>query len=555
MLTGGHLKEAFPCWKNTRLLVVFCSMDTRVTISAIPLPTGKMVYFQEFCAKLKAKIHGKREECLAPKTASKSYLRRILDRFKPNGHPKEGAVVAVIPLYPERPKRQETQDTLQTRGTSDTSETAESPESPETRDTNAYRPLLSRRQRPSSLLVEPPRSSCGSISCNSVFGDSPPWRNLPYELIYHIASYVNLSTRMCWALSCKDMMHIIGTPVLFEAIKIDTKERKRLFRRLDKDLPDHIMCNFCNVFHRADLERLEREINHNERSKCTRQLPPFTHRAFETPFFSQRFSYPIFQLAMKRDRRGLDCRQQLALLSYSTVRNFGAFHWQARAEARIVDGQMLYCLQTWYVWNENDVPSDPEVTANLHDIFANSGEKSVVVLPYPDRFPLCIHKNLTAVDPRIEHAIYEPQSLPHWREFPRDMICFEHWPVDECMRCCFCGVEWQVDIQRESTEQKSVCITQWMDLGSCSKMDGTDWTLKAIYDRSLTQRNRADGMQWIKTRFGPAPSVKLPHPESLVGLMPGTWDSSCTKCMWKMEGAPVGNSSMFIHSCHGHPFA
>lgn len=137
--------------------------------------------------------------------------------------------------------------------------------------------------------------------------DSSTIGKLPPELLLRIATYLPPTSAGALSLCSKRLYALLAIPYLKCQHGHSPFSTAEFLCLLETGLPNHIVCYYCDKLHA--IKHLRRHIKYATRCdvKVNELMRTYIH---------PRFSYVIFQMAMKRHRQGLDHSSLLNLLSY-----------------------------------------------------------------------------------------------------------------------------------------------------------------------------------------------------------------------------------------------
>ncbi|KFZ15347.1 hypothetical protein V502_05653 [Pseudogymnoascus sp. VKM F-4520 (FW-2644)] len=269
--------------------------------------------------------------------------------------------------------------------------------------------------RPDSLEHSQPRPD--SLEHSQHRPDSlehSPFKKLPVELIISIAEFLPLPAAASFTLACRPFWYIAGNQYLHRlSAKGHTPDRLAFLELLERDMPRQILCYDCQRLCSGAMRRHNPKFS-GDITKC----PRADYRSYVEYYIQQGFSSLTFRLAMKIHHRGLDCSEQLSLLS-GIGYPFGRGHnYQYEYTPRIINGCFILRHQAWFMFPV--------------------GYKVIV----PD-------------------LIYS-DICPHWKfnffgssKLQQKLAC----------RCEICPTEFQIDIKVFPKVGVALVITRWLDLG------------------------------------------------------------------------------------------
>ena len=86
--------------------------------------------------------------------------------------------------------------------------------------------------------------------------ESSAFRKLPPELVLHVTTFLGPDSAASFSLSCRSFYHTLGRRHL-DILKANTRLYRRSFLAgLERDLPNHILCHYCNTLHSIEKVHL-----------------------------------------------------------------------------------------------------------------------------------------------------------------------------------------------------------------------------------------------------------------------------------------------------------
>jgi len=172
-------------------------------------------------------------------------------------------------------------------------------------------------------------------------------RKLPIEIIHQILFLLPLESDISFSLCCMPIYSALKDRYHDYPFSMEWSPRlhqERLLTLLERDLPDHIICETCNKLH--TMESARRHLHSNgsyfNHSKCWKA----DSRSLTHLYIHAEFSSMLFEMAMKRSRMGSDLSDLLDLLSLEAITHFcNGYVKHETAAAKIVDGRLLICEQ------------------------------------------------------------------------------------------------------------------------------------------------------------------------------------------------------------------
>ncbi|OAF55485.2 hypothetical protein VC83_08376 [Pseudogymnoascus destructans] len=296
---------------------------------------------------------------------------------------------------------------------------------------------------------------------------SSPFRELPLELICHIASSLPLESVGSLSLSCLHLYSCLKMKYLQPLKEAEYSVMNRFLCLLERDLPAYIVCPECNKLHYMPFaeRHLASELYSSpsgDSLKC-RIADSKGHYVGGIP---GGFSSTIFRMAMKSHRQGKDTTTLLRLLSYRNMDKYQiGFVELHTAEARICDGSI--CDGSLFVREQKVFMIPPS-------------EKTP--LPWSGGFGICRHIALTEMSDLYWWGIRVPQA--------DEIDGYEN--KQGIIYCQHCHTEFRVDFKSYGEAGNALFITQWMDLGQGRdandfkrriRLNGSERRKKVTYQR------------------------------------------------------------------------
>lgn len=292
--------------------------------------------------------------------------------------------------------------------------------------------------------------------------ESSPFRKLPLELIFLIASYLPLQSAASLSLSCHSLHSCLGTECLQSLKEAEYSVVNGFLRFLERDLPTHLLCLHCNKLHSMSFAE-----HHLTSRRWSRINEPWLacwsadrDSNVERGIYLE-FSSTIFRMAMKAHRQGHDTTKLLGLLSYGK-RNIveKGFVEQRTVAVRIRDGSLLAREQRVFM-----VPSSHKTP-----------------LPYYGSINICPHIQFATMKCLLRYGIRVPYAdeIEGYRN--RQGIIY----------CQYCYTEFRVDFKSYGKAGNAMFVTKWIDIGEGRDISDYEW-------RSRIGGNK--GRTWAKVVF------------------------------------------------------
>ncbi|KFY93334.1 hypothetical protein V500_03774 [Pseudogymnoascus sp. VKM F-4518 (FW-2643)] len=289
-----------------------------------------------------------------------------------------------------------------------------------------------------------------------------PFLDLPLELIFLIASCLPIESVGSLSLSCHYLYSRLKTEYLQPLKEADYVVMNAFLHLLERDLPLHIVCPYCNKLHFTPFA---------ERHLASERYCPIARKTWSTcratdswaqnsGNMAPRFTSTIFFMAMKAHRQGKDTSALLRLLSHKTIDSLPGFAQLHTAEARIRNGSLLVRDQKVFM-----------VPASHTTPFSLSGE-----------FGFCRHTMLESMWDLQWCGIHVPKV---------DEI-HEHENKEGIIYCQYCHTELRIDFKSYGKAGNAVFVTRWMDIGEGRDRNDvkwkTRWSFEWLWDDAVYPR-------------------------------------------------------------------
>jgi hypothetical protein len=295
---------------------------------------------------------------------------------------------------------------------------------------------------------------------------SSPLHQLPPELILHIASFLPPTSAAVFSVSCRNMLFIIGTAYI-ETLKRTTtisssinhsayvkdrpmlaldgsSQRFQFLSLLERDLPDHIACLYCEKLH--PISDAPAYIWHPGLTTISMQKCIQASRQMLIGLVVDlSFNVSVFKMAMKRYHQGQEYSSLLDLLTVE--RNFRTkfFVESQKVQFRIVSGSLLLHKQV--------------ILTVAHDNAGPFSWKHMTIC-------ICPHSGTISSESSEEDLTQFRAILRRaWLGWKRSAFS------SEASRCAFCASEVQIDFRTTEEYYLEVSVSIWKDLGSGSLHD------------------------------------------------------------------------------------
>ncbi|KAH9207598.1 hypothetical protein DL95DRAFT_482652 [Leptodontidium sp. 2 PMI_412] len=275
---------------------------------------------------------------------------------------------------------------------------------------------------------------------------------LPRELLQQIANDLPIASAASFSLSCRQILHLIGTRYL-ENLATSSNETLVFLNLIEHDLRNQIICNSCRKLHRMKDARKYTE----DGQRFLREVEPdclFDDRgAMVTRSIHDNFSSTVFKMAMKHyhffgyDARSRQLLKLLSGKSYTSAWRTLVVQKQ-KAECRIKNGSLFTCNRT---------------------AFRNTCKG---VERYQIWFWICPHLEVKSIERSANLRITTsyPLSLGTWSILLRcdnsTSIKKTSWDLCSGLRQCqYCRTEYEASFEHNNGCTTKFTITIWKDLG------------------------------------------------------------------------------------------
>jgi hypothetical protein len=163
--------------------------------------------------------------------------------------------------------------------------------------------------------------------------NAPIWR-LPTELVLYIAKMLPPASAAAFALTSRPILNTVGRGFL----NLKRKDRLKLLTLLQPDMPNHVLCYQCAVFH----------CKCSSYQQCHREAAlPATDGAYWLPF-----SWAL-QL-MNRHYYGQNHKVPADIIHFNRLKKYPGFSRQTTFDFRISTGDLIIRQEVAVVYNRND---------------------------------------------------------------------------------------------------------------------------------------------------------------------------------------------------------
>ncbi|OBT95567.1 hypothetical protein VE01_05982 [Pseudogymnoascus verrucosus] len=284
--------------------------------------------------------------------------------------------------------------------------------------------------------------------------DTSPLSQLPPELLLRITTYLPPTSAASFALCTKRLHALLCIPYLRCKNGHAPFSKAEFLRLLERDLPDYIVCYYCEKLH--SIKRAGRHV------KFTKRCDSKVNEAMRT-YIHPRFSYVVFQMLMKRHRQdpSRDLSSLLNLLSYNEWSWIGPD--ETKTTARIVDGSLLLRQQhTLLVHPNNDM-------CFTHD--------NIMICPHIAQLRCKINCSASGAERYSMCYTGDRVDIDRTPTSVECECCSQRGKTDEgswsgLIRCRDCATEFRIDTLGVGKAGKAFVVTRWKDLGE--GRDGED---------------------------------------------------------------------------------
>lgn len=274
---------------------------------------------------------------------------------------------------------------------------------------------------------------------------------LPSEIWQHVASFLPLSSQASLALSCRGIAFVLGS-IAWQSLRENPEELLNLLKLLDYQLPRHLLCFRCQVYH----------------TRSSRKFCNFKHNGRDTPLCYDlaflRFSE--LQLAMRAVRLGPSYGQPISIkkLLKRERRTNPAYAYSLCTA--IVNGNFLFRLDSSRLFQDKQ---DLDDNSRLKWDLGICGHYRLMVAK------LCRQAFDNAFN-GVDRAV-----------------------VDCCSECF---TEYEVTVRAETVRDYSLAFTRWSDLGDGIDPRSPQWQSSlTIGDRGWEITHDWQGTTSVRKRY------------------------------------------------------
>lgn len=299
----------------------------------------------------------------------------------------------------------------------------------------------------------------GRVRPNPAALESSILSKLPPELLTHIATFLPAASAASFALCCTPLYALLAIPYLKCKRGHHPFKTSELLSLLARDLTDYIACYHC-----AKLHTIKRDRKHiSDDSRCDIRVCSLMRR-----YIDIRFSYSIFQMAMKRYRQGVDSSSLLRLLHYDKSND--RCDVRVAMSMRIANGTLI-TRKKWVI-----------VAHRGNDgLFKNMGG---IICPH---FATVSGRVIFLENSKVQYRMFHRSGGREVEAGPgvTKCDCCAHSGKDNVgitcsglMQCEYCATEFRVDSMAvgKHKEGRAFIITRWKNLGEGKSVEDPVWS-------------------------------------------------------------------------------
>ncbi|KAK2768452.1 hypothetical protein FQN54_000307 [Arachnomyces sp. PD_36] len=290
---------------------------------------------------------------------------------------------------------------------------------------------------------------------------------LPTELILMIASSLPTPSAICLALCSRRLYYILG-PGFWKSLHEEAPGVLLAFlSTLEKDLPQHFVCQQCTRLHRVSAVKWPHRITRFRTSlgpRCTRRT--FNYRLLYLSRYEIR--YPHVQLAIKQHCCGTDIGFPLKAFKHLEVKHDR--HQEITllsVDAQIVSNELLMRSQTWFLlpWQRRD------------RFICQVAEK-------PHRYSICLHTEI----PRVLDRGLGPGLM----RSSLDQLEAREKRSPEMMQCPYCWMDYTLQAIDFGERGFAIILTRWVNLGGGQDYADAKWQSHVTLPRARHPHHLGD---------------------------------------------------------------
>ena len=294
--------------------------------------------------------------------------------------------------------------------------------------------------------------------------ESSPLAKLPVEVLQQIADSLPVVSATTLSLSCRKILHLIGTKYLKELATFRSRKLE-ILNLLERDLRDQIVCIPCKRLHKIQDARKYTINGHQDWAMSPCILADGGGPAI---FIHESFSTTIFKMLMKHHHYFGDetqSRQLISLLSEDCQNSdkFSAGR-DLKADFRIKNGSLYMLKRVVFHGKYRDVIQELLIPESIcpHLEGKSTGPAS-----------LC---GATLDPPRDKWFMPLPCNVIPKSNGNSVVIC------SKLLRCQYCRTEYKTSLEHKDGCRSKLTVTIWKDLGH--GIDSKEW--KAHIDNNLS---------------------------------------------------------------------
>lgn len=258
---------------------------------------------------------------------------------------------------------------------------------------------------------------------------------LPPELVLCIAQFLSPVSTLSFSLCCRPIHSLLKSQYVEITKEVQNLDHYEFLTLLERDLPNYILCYYCERLH-AMKNAHEYVYSNWCRREYTLPCWQADYNAILGLYIYRDFSFPVFQMAMKLYRQGLDYSKLLKLLSHENEAYPHHGYVEHRtASSKIVAGSLVIRQETRFT-----MPPTQPLTA-LRDI-------NVFICPHI-RF-----RSLKIVNQhrKVRNGTYWTESRGYQNS-------------NKLIKCSYCLTEFQIDFTELGKQGYAMYFRKWQDLG------------------------------------------------------------------------------------------
>lgn len=258
---------------------------------------------------------------------------------------------------------------------------------------------------------------------------------LPSELILYVIEFLPVASSTLFTITCTKLYSLRETTLVGARLKDKVHtETLEFLLLLERDLPDYVVCHDCVKLHSIEHIVKQKFCNGVKCQENDRSL-------WISTWINPRFRTVLFQMVMKRYRRGADVSSLLSLLTWNYSFSRERSYNESTTALKIVNGSLLIRTHTALI-----LPIGFDLTEE--DLDAHR------------MLQICPHfgfARLTA--PGSRWGIFK---VVLWRQGMWDGMGSLEGVLYSCK---FCGTDFRVDFMDLGEQGNATFFTTWKNLG------------------------------------------------------------------------------------------